>query len=90
MENHPAVQALSAYLNSFPANAVKFIDESKPKILELLKDSWPWLKGSDEAKTFTNKLFRAENLRWKRPILTFQLERHGATINGSSRAEFHD
>jgi hypothetical protein len=65
MENHSAVQALSAYLNSFPANAVKFTDESKSKILELLKDCWPWLKGSDEAKTFANKISRAENLRWK-------------------------
>jgi hypothetical protein len=89
MENHPAVQALSAYLNSFPANTVKFPDESKLKILELLKDCWPWLKGSGEAKTFANKLFRAENLRWKPPILTFQLERHGGTVNGSSRAELH-
>jgi hypothetical protein len=24
------------------------------------------------------------------PILTFQLERHGATVNGSSRTELHD
>jgi hypothetical protein len=89
MENYPAVQALSAYLNSFPANTVKFPNQSKLKILELLKDCWPWLKGSGEAKTFANKLFRAENLRWKRPILTFQLERHGGTVNGSSRAELH-
>ncbi len=30
-----------------------------------------------------------EDLRWSLPYYTFSLERHGATVNGSSRAEVH-
>jgi hypothetical protein len=34
-------------------------------------------------------LYRAEDVAWTPPFLTFTLERHGGTVNGSSRAELH-
>ena len=36
------------------------------------------------------KLFRAENLHWDPPVLSFTIERHGATVLGSTRAELHE
>src|SRR5438445_9081548 len=36
------------------------------------------------------KLHRAEDLLWKPPFLSFTIERHGATVLGSSRAELQD
>ena len=33
------------------------------------------------------KLDRVENLEWKAPILTFEIERHGATVMGSGRGD---
>jgi hypothetical protein len=33
---------------------------------------------------------RAEELSWNPPILSFTIERHGATARGSSRAELHE
>lgn len=54
-----------------------------------LVDVWPDLAGSDNHSTSADKLYRAENLSWSPPLLTFRLERHGGTVNGSSRADLH-
>jgi hypothetical protein len=86
--NNPT-HALSSFLKTLPANESGISDDSRLKILELLKECWRFLKGSDEHKTFSNKMSRAENLQWNPPVLSFQLERHGATVNGSSRADVH-
>ncbi len=72
-----------------PLNESRISDDSRLKILELLETCWQFLKGSDEQSTFSSKIYRAEKLRWNPPILSFQLERHGATVNGSSRADLH-
>ena len=33
---------------------------------------------------------RMEKVEWVPPVLRFQIERHGATVKGSSRAELHE
>jgi hypothetical protein len=58
-------------------------------VLGLLSECWDSLEGSSYHKTTADKLWRAENLKWIPPILSFELERHGSTVNGSSRAELH-
>jgi hypothetical protein len=64
-------------------------DEEVGKIVGLLADCWTNLSGSDEQSTSPDKLWRAEDLKWNPPELTFQLERHGGTVQGSTRAELH-
>jgi len=36
------------------------------------------------------KVSRAEDLSWDPPVLSFTIERHGATVLGSSRGELHE
>lgn len=86
---HRSIQALSNFLKDLPANERMITENSRPKVLELLQECWPHLSGSDEHNTRSDKIYRAENLRWMPPILYFELERHGATVNGSSRADVH-
>jgi hypothetical protein len=54
-----------------------------------LELNWDDLDGSEEEGTTMGKIHRAEDLRWSPPYLTFSLERHGATVKGSTRAELH-
>lgn len=61
----------------------------KNTILGLLGECWESLSGSSDQHTKFDKIYRAENLTWEPPILSFVLERHGSTVNGSSRAELH-
>jgi hypothetical protein len=57
----------------------------------LLIDCWGLLGGSTQESTTAEKLWgRIENLRWEPPHILFQIERHGGTVMGSSRAEIHD
>jgi hypothetical protein len=86
-ERKSATQDLQDFLASLPDG--KLDDERAGEVLARLSSIWPYLEGSDEASTTTFKLGRAENLTWKRPLLTFELERHGWTVMGSSRAELH-
>jgi hypothetical protein len=57
------------------------------KIINLLAACWGGLKGANDTSMEPWKLDRAEDLSWNPPCLTFTVERHGATMLGSSRAE---
>ena len=60
------------------------------QIVELLADSWDDLDKVDDTKMAGYKLFRRmENVRWEPPCLIFQIERHGATVLGSTRADLY-
>ena len=83
------IRALHDYLIALPDGKAAIVDKPKSDILMLLAECWQSLKGSDQHKTFPEKVCRAENLKWKPPVLCFELERHGALINGSSRADVH-
>jgi hypothetical protein len=54
----------------------------------LLADCWDDLVGDDGAMAAHKLLNRKmENVTWKPPILSFAIERHGAAVLGSTRAE---
>jgi hypothetical protein len=86
---HSSIQALGNFLKNLPTNKPKIAENASPKIIELLQICWQHLDGSEENNTDSGKIYRAENLRWSPPLLYLELERHGATVNGSSRAEVH-
>lgn len=56
-------------------------------ILQELAAIWGELEGGGEASMSSEKVGRAEDLRWHPPVLSFVIERHGGTVLGSSRAE---
>ncbi|MDX5327519.1 MAG: hypothetical protein LPK06_01845 [Marinobacter sp.] len=65
--------------------------EETGELARLLSDVWNDLPGSHDQKTAPYKLISRplEDVIWSPPLLLFTLERHGGTVNGSSRAELH-
>src|SRR5262245_57094022 len=57
------------------------------EVKELLADCWGELEGGDAEAMASWKLDRAEGLTWEPPVLSFEIERHGGRVMGSSRAE---
>jgi hypothetical protein len=80
---------LTGYLYSLPTG---YIDEKHLDSLQsLLASCWSEFIGSSNSKMDTYKLIgRLENIYWEPPKLTFTIERHGGTVQGSSRAELHE
>ena len=69
-------------------NAGPISDSSKLECL--LSGCWEKFDGSSAESMHGDKLLnRMENVRWEPPILTFDIERHGGTVMGSTRAEIH-
>lgn len=63
-------------------------DLDREQIEFLLAQAWPSLRGSRAGGMQAYKLRgRTEALSWNPPLLTFEIERHGGTVNGSTRAE---
>lgn len=56
-------------------------------LLSALESVWSSIPGTRETSMAEHKLRRAESLTWNPPLLTFKLERHGRTMDGSTRAE---
>jgi hypothetical protein len=83
----PSVQLLLAALNDTPQGAIQ--GSARDKIIELLRGCWQDLEGADETSMEAWKICRLEDLSWNPPLLSFTIERHGATVLGSSRAELH-
>ncbi|OGP93618.1 MAG: hypothetical protein A2157_03795 [Deltaproteobacteria bacterium RBG_16_47_11] len=80
-----ALEELEKILHGLERGTVPI--ELKGTILELLESGWNELEGSDYEAMEPWKVKRAEDLRWISPELFFLLERHGATVMGSTRAE---
>jgi len=59
------------------------------RLIPLLRDCWPQIPGGYDNKMSAIKLDRMEKVEWDPPNLSFTIERHGATVYGSSRAELH-
>jgi len=81
------MKELDDYLASIEAGPV--LDSSR--CAQVLSKFWSQFDGSSAESTSPNKLTsRAlEGAKWEPPILSFAIERHGATVNGSSRASVH-
>jgi hypothetical protein len=56
-------------------------------LLPPLVEAWDEFLGGDAQAMAGHKLQRLEEPRWEPPHLSFLVERHGATVMGSSRAE---
>lgn len=79
---------LRQYLNSIPSGAAPDVGE----VERLLVRAWDAFHfEGDETGMAGHKLRgRMEDVRWNPPFLSFSIERHGATVLGSTRAELHD
>ncbi|MGA7324776.1 MAG: hypothetical protein WBX25_09895 [Rhodomicrobium sp.] len=77
-----AIEKLKSYLTDLRAGSL--IDASY--VGGLLPNCWGDLDGSDATNMRADKLWRIEELEWKPPCLEFVIERHGQTVNGSTRA----
>ena len=62
-------------------------DWAPDEVIAKLAVCWDEFLGSSDSGMGAYKLDRAEDLHWDPPRLTFTIERHGATVKGSSRAE---
>lgn len=81
MTNDQGLKRLKAYLDQ---QVGRPLDANR--VGGLLSDCWDALDGSDFTKMRADKLWRIEEPSWDPPNLEFSIERHGQTVNGSSRA----
>jgi hypothetical protein len=81
---HGPLEALRAHLSSLSSGPVQDVSTFE----NLLADVWDRLPGSGAQGMKSSKLLgRVENPVWQSPFLKFQIERHGGTVMGSTRAE---
>lgn len=81
------VARLRDHLASVPPGLIKDHDA----VESLLVDCWADLDGSDYESMDSSKLQgRMESVEWNPPILSFEIERHGETVVGSTRASLHE
>lgn len=80
---------MDASLKDFLMNAqAPGSDLDREQIEFLLAQAWPSLRGSRAGGMQPHKIRgRTEALCWNPSQLTFEIERHGGTVNGSTRAE---
>jgi hypothetical protein len=81
-ERAGSIDALCEHLAALPTGPV-----DKDALLAVLGDAWESLDGGDEHAMAAYKLDRMEEPSWSPPLLYFDIERHGATVNGSTYAE---
>lgn len=80
------MKKLIEYLATVPHGKISTTSELE----SLLFNHWEEFKGSDFESTESYKLVgRMEDVYWDPPLLIFKIERHGATVMGSSRAALH-
>ena len=81
------MKELLDYLRSIPPGPIEVTD----KLEFLLGESWAEFRGaSNESMSGRKLLGRMEDASWDPPILRFTIERHGAFVLGSSRADVHE
>ena len=82
-----SVRSLLDELKNTPRGAIG--GQFSQNIMSLLVGCWHELEGANETAMTPLKLYRAEDVWWDPPVLSFTIERHGATVHGSSRAALH-
>lgn len=86
MDQSSDIQRLKAHLDSVPPGNLSGEDGSDAE--SHLIRCWDALKGSSEGGMAAFKLSgRTEGMKWAPPVLEFEIERHGGTVLGSTRAE---
>jgi hypothetical protein len=81
----PPLSKLREYLCELPAGMI----DDKSRLIALLSECWDDFEGASAEATSVEKLRRAESVDWNPPLLTFVIERHGGTVQGSTRAQLH-
>jgi len=83
----PMPTPLATFLSNLQSGPV-----ADPRAVErLLVLEWDSFQGSGAGGMRASKLRgRTEEMYWRDPNLTFSIERHGGTVNGSTRAELQD
>jgi hypothetical protein len=83
------LSVLRKYLKSIPTRELSANESAD--VTQLLCNAWPNLRiTAGDANLEPRKLLgRTENLRWNPPFLKFEIERHGATVMGSTRAHVY-
>jgi hypothetical protein len=79
----PALKLLKRHLVALAPGEIADIG----KLAALLAGCWHQFEGARAQGMNASKLARMEAVRWEPPILSFTIERHGATALGSTRAE---
>ena len=80
------MEQLSEHLESLQAGAIS----DTGKLESLLAACWNQFDGSGAEGMAGDKVnSRIEKVVWNPPILSFDIERHGGTVLGSTRAERH-
>lgn len=75
-------------LEGVPSGALN--KELAKNIEQLLSAVWDELDGGRDTGMAAHKLHnRCEAMAWEPPVLSFKIERHGATVLGSGNAEVH-
>jgi hypothetical protein len=80
-----SIEALIEVLEHIPKG--RLAKDVRDKLIPLLSECWHDFEGSSEASMREWKLDRDEDFFWNPPVLSFTIERHGATVLGSSRAD---
>lgn len=81
--------SLKTFLAKLSAGQVNWAN--KNNLERLLAKEWDSFSSSDNGGMQSYKIInRTESLFWKPPILTFTIERHGSTVNGSTRGELQE
>jgi hypothetical protein len=89
--NAQALSGMGSSLKQLLANLPAGTQLDSRQVESLLVDAWSGLEGAEEGGMRPEKIFgRTEQLAWNPPLLTFTIERHGGTVNGSSRAELQE
>ncbi|MGO4686224.1 hypothetical protein [Hyphomicrobium sp. 2TAF46] len=85
MEYDLNLQTLKRYLETVPNGDIP--GDRKSQLEVLVAQTWDSLSTDDTTNMRPEKLIgRMEDPRWERPNLYFAIERHGQTVNGSTRA----
>ncbi len=82
-EKSAAVDRLQTHLSMIPPGAI----ENTTELGELLAECWDELRGDAGGMTADKLHGRVEDVQWKPPVLSLQIERHGGTVLGSTRAD---
>lgn len=77
---------LKKYLKTIPAGPIEDEDQHA-EVSSMIADAWDNFSPLKGGMTPAKILGRLENLEWDPPNLSFIIERHGAFVLGSTRAE---
>jgi hypothetical protein len=84
------MEKLSEYLATLSPGEISDMDKVE-RVELLLAEAWGQVEGPSGGGMTAHKIHkRLESIGWDPPLLSFTIERHGATMLGSSRANLQD